>query len=194
MSDEGCSHLASLPLNRLVAVRLRWLAVVCQSQYLNVVHGSGVCAPVCSLDLSCCDCLTDQALVHLAALPLQTLLLKGLYELTDAGLACLVKCPLHTLNLRGCRNITDVGLTALLPSVSLIGGPDAEPAAACAAVELAESDPALQLAREGAFYGRLVQSGSECGYGLRVLNISGCGRISDAGLRLASAVVAQLTI
>jgi len=114
----NCGVLKSFNARNCTAVSDAGLAHLCP----DLQPGAGLAHlsrlnSLTTLNLTCCEAITDAGLAHLSRLnSLTTLNLGGCTAITDAGLAHLSRLnSLTTLNLWNCTAITDAGLAHLRP-------------------------------------------------------------------------------
>jgi len=130
---------------------------------------SNLCSNVVSLNLSCCNYVTDEDLALLMDFKAQNTQLRLLdlsyTQVTDTGIAAISnKCPnLSSVNLTGCLEITDVSLSFLAQNCKKIQNLIVS---GCSRI----SDIGVQLIAQ------------ETKHHLRILDLNDCSRISDKAL------------
>ncbi|XP_017910391.1 PREDICTED: F-box/LRR-repeat protein 14-like, partial [Capra hircus] len=127
----------------------------------------------CALNLNLCKQITDSSLGHIAQYlkGLEVLELGGCSNITNTGLLLITwgLQRLKSLNLRSCRHLSDVGIGHLASMTLSV-------AEGCLGLEqlmLQDCQKLMDLSLKHISWGLT---------GLRLLNLSFCGGISDAGL------------
>ncbi len=110
-SDAGMAILPQFPLRNLRLAYCKAITSAGWTCLANLPH-------LKSLDLSGCDQLTDDDLLHLAKLPLKHLRLHGCTKITPIGLNNLKGLELESLCLDGCSGISAEAVTSFLKAKS----------------------------------------------------------------------------